>query len=64
MRNALVAFGIVIAVGLAVLGVKSALHSDMRSARAEIGVSGPLISVFEIQTHAKNLPTQDIKDPF
>ena len=67
MRNVLVAFGIVIAAGLAVLGLKSAFNSDVRSARAEIAtgiISGPAMAVHEIQRHAKNLPAQDVKDPF
>jgi hypothetical protein len=66
MSNALIAVAIV-AVCLAVLGVRSALHSDMRAAHAEIttgSISGPAISVNEIQTNAKNLPVQDVKDPF
>lgn len=67
MRNILIAFAIVLGVGIAVLAVKSTLHSDMRSARAEIAtgsISGPSISVFDIQSAAKNLPTQDVKEPF
>ena len=67
MRNVLIAFGIVIGVGLAVLGLKAAFHSDVQSAHAEItkgSASGPAISAYEIQAHAKNLPVQEVKEPF
>jgi hypothetical protein len=65
MRNVLIAFGIVIGIGVAVLGLKSALHSDVRSARAEINtgaISAASISVYEMQAHARDLPAQDVKD--
>jgi hypothetical protein len=63
--NVLIAFAIVIGVGIAVLAGKSALHSDMRPARAELVTgSASSISVYDIQANAKNLPEQNVKDPF
>jgi hypothetical protein len=63
--NVLAAFAIVIAVGIAVLGIKSALHSDMRSAHAGLTAgSTPSISVHDLQVNAQNLPEQNVKDPF
>jgi hypothetical protein len=63
--NVLIAFAIVLSVGIAVLGVKSAIHSDVRSAHAGLVTgSAPSISVYDIQANAKNLPEQNVKDAF
>jgi hypothetical protein len=61
----LVAVAIVLGAGIAVLAVKSTLHSDMRSAHAGVASeSTPSISMYDIQSSAKNVPQENVKNPF